>query len=135
MEVMCVVGALVLWSLASMWILFAILGLGYTLRRGRIAFRLSFWGTVFPNGVYANLNFALATTLSSPFFRVWGSIYAVGTLILWASIFVSTIRMVPSGRIFDAPCLEEVIIGTIAREAEKSEETTEPVQVVGGTCM
>ncbi|OAX42523.1 hypothetical protein K503DRAFT_733445 [Rhizopogon vinicolor AM-OR11-026] len=135
MEVMCVVGALVLWSLASMWILFAILGLGYTLRRGRIAFRLSFWGTVFPNGVYANLNFALATTLSSPFFRVWGSIYAVGTLILWASIFVSTIRMVPSGRIFDAPCLEEVIIGTIAREAEKSEETTKPVQVVGGTCI
>lgn len=48
-EVMCVVGALVLWSMASMWMVFAILGLGHTLRRERIPFRLSFWGTVFPN--------------------------------------------------------------------------------------
>lgn len=48
-EVICVVGAMVLWSLASMWIIFAMLGLGYTLRRERIEFRLSFWGTVFPN--------------------------------------------------------------------------------------
>lgn len=48
-EVICVVGAMVLWSLATMWILFAMLGLGYTLRRERIDFRLSFWGTVFPN--------------------------------------------------------------------------------------
>ncbi|KAG1777736.1 voltage-dependent anion channel [Suillus placidus] len=102
------VGSMVLWSLASMWILFAMLALGYTLRRERIGFRLSFWGTVFPNGVYANLNLALATTFSSTFFRVWGSIYSAGTLILWVCIALSTIRMVPSGRIFDAPCLEEL---------------------------
>lgn len=48
-KVICVIGALVLWSLASMWIVFAILDLGHALRRERIAFRLSFWGTVFPN--------------------------------------------------------------------------------------
>lgn len=48
-EVICVIGVLVLWSLASMWLVFAMLTLGYTLRRERIAFRLSFWGTVFPN--------------------------------------------------------------------------------------
>ena len=48
-EVMCVFGAVVLWSLASMWLVFAVLALGHTLRRERIAFRLSFWGTVFPN--------------------------------------------------------------------------------------
>ncbi|KAG1751530.1 voltage-dependent anion channel [Suillus paluster] len=119
-EVICVVGALVLWSLASMWIVFAMLGLGYTLRRERIDFRLSFWGTVFPNGVYANLNFTLATTFSSAFFRIWGSIYAVGTLVLWVCIALPTIRMIPSGRIFDAPCLEEVMIGETVREAGKS---------------
>ncbi|KAG2055422.1 hypothetical protein BDR06DRAFT_954214 [Suillus hirtellus] len=119
-EVICVVGAMVLWSLASMWILFAMLGLAYTLHRERIEFRLSFWGTVFPNGVYANLNLALATTFSSTFFRVWGSIYSVGTLILWVCIALPTIRMVPSGRIFDAPCLEEVVMGAPTRDAERS---------------
>ncbi|KAG2342894.1 C4-dicarboxylate transporter/malic acid transport protein [Suillus weaverae] len=115
-EVICVVGSMALWSLASMWILFAMLGLGYTLRRERIDFRLSFWGTVFPNGVYANLNLALAKTFSSTFFRVWGAIYSVGTLILWVYIALSTIRMVPSGRIFDAPnftwAWHTVIMGT-----------------------
>ncbi|KAG2111206.1 voltage-dependent anion channel [Suillus discolor] len=119
-EVICMVGAMVLWSLASMWILFAMLGLAYTLRRERIEFRLSFWGTVFPNGVYANLNLALATTFSSTFFRVWGSIYSVGTLILWVCIALPTIRMVPSGRIFEAPCLEEVAMGGPTRDAERS---------------
>jgi tellurite resistance protein TehA-like permease len=121
-EVICVVGAMVLWSLASMWILFAMLGLGYTLRRERIEFRLSFWGIVFPNGVYANLNLALATTFSSTFFRVWGSIYSVGTLILWVCIALPTIRMVPSGRIFDAPCLEEVMIGEPTRDERSADD-------------
>ncbi|KAG0704523.1 voltage-dependent anion channel-domain-containing protein [Suillus ampliporus] len=120
-EVICVVGALVLWSLASMWIVFAMLGLAYTLRRERIDFRLSFWGTIFPNGVYANLNLALATTFSSAFFRIWGSMYAVGTLILWVCIALPTIRMVPSGRIFDAPnftwAWHTVIMGTGATSA------------------
>jgi tellurite resistance protein TehA-like permease len=127
-EVICVVGAMVLWSLATMWILFAMLGLGYTLRRERIEFRLSFWGTVFPNGVYANLNLALATTFSSTFFRVWGSIYSVGTLILWVCIALPTIQMIPSGRIFDAPCLEEVMIGQPTRDAERSADSADDLK-------
>ncbi|KAG1752929.1 voltage-dependent anion channel [Suillus lakei] len=111
-EVICVVGAVVLWSLASMWVLFAMIGIGYTLRRERFAFKLSFWGTVFPNGVYANLNLALATTFSSTFFRVWGSIYSVGTLILWVCIAVPTIQMVPSGNRNFTWAWHTVIMGT-----------------------
>lgn len=52
----------------------------------------------------------------------------MATLILWACVFVPTIRMVPSGRIFDAPCLEEVIIGETARAVEKSESPDGSVQ-------
>jgi tellurite resistance protein TehA-like permease len=38
-----------LWSLATMWILFALLAVYSGLRQSRVAFKVSFWGLVFPN--------------------------------------------------------------------------------------
>jgi tellurite resistance protein TehA-like permease len=38
-----------LWSLATMWILYALLAVYSGLRRSRVAFKVSFWGLVFPN--------------------------------------------------------------------------------------
>ncbi|EIW83021.1 hypothetical protein CONPUDRAFT_136178 [Coniophora puteana RWD-64-598 SS2] len=106
-EVICVTIAFVLWAYASMWILFALLGLQDAIRHGRLPFKLSFWSTIFPNGVYANLTLSLAETFDSNFFRIWGAIYSVATLLLWVSVVVPTVSLVPSGVIFDAPCLEE----------------------------
>ncbi|KAF9244877.1 voltage-dependent anion channel [Melanogaster broomeanus] len=119
-EVICIVAAFALWVLGSMWMIFAFLGLWHSLRQGCIPFRLSFWSMIFPNGVYANCTLALAVTFSSTFFRIWGAIYAAGTFLLWICIAVQTIRMIPSGRIFDAPPLEAEI-GRSARDRAMDE--------------
>ncbi|KAF9227493.1 hypothetical protein BS17DRAFT_775605 [Gyrodon lividus] len=122
-EVICIVVAFALWVFGTMWMVFAFLSLWHSLRQGRIPFRLTFWSMIFPNGVYANCTLALATTFSSMFFRVWGAIYASGTLLLWTCIAVQTVRMLPSGRIFDAPSLE-VEIGRCVRDRALDEEKT-----------
>ena len=59
-------------------------------------------------GVYANCTLALATTFSSSFFRVWGAMYAVATLLLWVYVAVQTLRMCSNGRYFDALLMDEI---------------------------
>ena len=48
-EVICTCGSFVLWSLATMWILYALLAVYSGVRQSKIAFKASFWGLVFPN--------------------------------------------------------------------------------------
>ncbi|KAF9531612.1 voltage-dependent anion channel [Crepidotus variabilis] len=95
-QVICVCVAFVLWSLATMWTLFALMAVYTRLQETKIAFRMSFWGLVFPNGVYANLTIQLGNTFDSPAFRIWGSIYAAGVLLLWLSIFLRSLAELKS---------------------------------------
>jgi len=104
---LCVCISFLLWALATMWLGYALLGIQHVLRRTQVPFKLSFWGMIFPNGVYANLTVALYQVLDVPFFRVWGAIYSVFTMLMWIIIFYRTVALVPNGRIFEAPCLEE----------------------------
>ena len=54
-EVVCTCGSFVLWSLATMWILYALLAVYSGIRQSKITFKMaSFWGLVFPN-----VNFSL----------------------------------------------------------------------------
>jgi tellurite resistance protein TehA-like permease len=39
----------ILWALATMWLVFALLGIQHIVRSTRIPFKLSYWGMVFPN--------------------------------------------------------------------------------------
>jgi tellurite resistance protein TehA-like permease len=48
----------------------------------------------------------LYQVLDVPFFRVWGAIYSVFTVLMWIIIFYRTVALVPNGRIFEAPSLE-----------------------------
>ena len=48
-NVLCVSIAVVLWSLATMWFVFALLGIQQVVRRSRIPFKVPFWGLIFPN--------------------------------------------------------------------------------------
>ncbi|KAF8200839.1 voltage-dependent anion channel [Pholiota molesta] len=90
-KIICTCLSFALWSLATMWILYALLAIHTALRKSFIAFRVSFWGLVFPNAVYANLTILLAEAFDSRAFRVWGAIYAVITLLLWISIFARSL--------------------------------------------
>ena len=48
-EVVCTCGSFLLWSLATMWMLYALLAVYSGVRQSKIAFKVSFWGLVFPN--------------------------------------------------------------------------------------
>ena len=50
-QVLCLCISLVLWSLATMWLCFSLLGIQEVVRESRFPFTLSFWGIVFPNGL------------------------------------------------------------------------------------
>ncbi|KAI0630203.1 voltage-dependent anion channel [Trametes polyzona] len=107
-SVICLAVALVLWSLATMWMIYAVLAVIEVLQKTRFPFTQTFWGLIFPNGVYANLTIQLYRTVDSSFFRVWGAIYSIATALLWAFVFVRTLMLVPSGAIFVSPCLENI---------------------------
>ncbi len=124
--VLSLAAALVLWSLATMWMIYAVLAVIEVLQKTRFPFTQTFWGLIFPNvslrmpfvgprprnvdrvpftaqGVYANLTIQLYRTIDSPFFRVWGAIYALGTLLLWTMVLVRTLTLVRNGAIFYSP--------------------------------
>ncbi|KAJ7594148.1 voltage-dependent anion channel [Mycena floridula] len=51
--VLCICLAFILWSLASMWLVFALLGTQRVVRRTRnIPFKVPFWGLIFPNASF-----------------------------------------------------------------------------------
>jgi len=83
--------------------------------------------------VYANLTIALAQVLDAAFFRVWGAIYAVMTLLLWIVVFSRTVVLVPNGRIFDAPGLQKAdvsakaMVSTSSQTIHTEQDRTVPV--------
>jgi hypothetical protein len=73
--------------------------------------------------VYANLTIALSQVFDASCFRVWGSIYAVMTLLLYSVVFCRTAILI-NGRIFDAPCLQEPDNANAAVLSSSSSPTT-----------
>jgi tellurite resistance protein TehA-like permease len=49
-NVICLCMAIMLWSFATMWIIYALLVVLEVARKSQIPFNLSFWGLIFPNG-------------------------------------------------------------------------------------
>ncbi|KAF6761300.1 sulphite efflux pump protein [Ephemerocybe angulata] len=89
--VVCTCAAFILWSLATMWMLFALLALKSTVLKSTVAFKMSFWGLVFPNGVYANLTIVLGNAFDSRGLRIYGAAYAVVVICVWLSIAIRSI--------------------------------------------
>lgn len=88
--------------------------------------------------MYANLTVNLYQALDVPFFRVWGAIYSVFTITLWMVVFYRTATLVPRGRIFDAPCIEDMnternLPGPLM-ESERGEHSPVTKETVEGGC-
>ena len=67
-EVVCISGSFLLWSLATMWILYALLAVYSGVRQSKISFKASFWGIVFPN--VSSLCSSIRHPLNVTFFRL-----------------------------------------------------------------
>ena len=48
-DIIALCAALVLWSLATMWLVYALLAVSEVLRETRLPFKQAFWGLIFPN--------------------------------------------------------------------------------------
>jgi len=119
-----------LWSLATAWVALAVLALTDTLRKGLLPFKITFWGMIFPNGVYANLTIQLGVSIDSTILKVWGSIYAIFTFALWIFATARTLPSVWDGSIFEAPCIGEAN-GIVERKPTPS--TVESTATATGT--
>lgn len=97
--------AFALWSFATCWVTLGFLALADVLPKHHFPFKVTFWGMIFPNGVYANLTIQLGTSVDSHVLKVWGSVYAVFTFGLWVFAMGKTLPSVWDGSIFEAPCL------------------------------
>jgi tellurite resistance protein TehA-like permease len=70
-NVICLCMAIMLWSFATMWIIYALLVVLEVARKSQIPFNLSFWGLIFPNGPSFPSTWFLWITslLRAPFYR------------------------------------------------------------------
>ncbi|KAA1471684.1 hypothetical protein DENSPDRAFT_799821 [Dentipellis sp. KUC8613] len=106
----CVGLSFVLWSLTTLWLVCSLLWVQAEVRTTRIPFRLPFWSTIFPMGVYATQTINLYRTLDVGFFRVYGAFLAALTLVLWVYVAVNTVTQLRTGILLESPCPEIVDI-------------------------
>lgn len=138
----CFCGAWILWSMGIAWITIAICSIYIIARKEKIPFSMAYWGTIFPNGVFALLSVQLGSVLDSPFFHYFGAIwssklriyhwpnlklmfFAVLTLLLWCFVFCKTIPAILNTSIFKAPYIT-VSPKTLVYEAYKRSNLTTP---------
>ncbi|KAF2453607.1 voltage-dependent anion channel [Lineolata rhizophorae] len=120
--------ALVLWGFGLVWLFFAV----GSISGSKFPFNMGWWGFTFPLGVYALSTITIGEELPSLFFRVLGTVFAVCVILLWMVVVAGTAKRLPSGRMFDAPCLrtageptaKELAIMKRDEENQQSEDQT-----------
>ncbi|KAF8627316.1 hypothetical protein AX15_004436 [Amanita polypyramis BW_CC] len=91
--ILCICIAFMQWATGTMFLLLGFINLFVTfVRKTPIPFTLNYWGLIFPSGNYAILGIMLGEALNSGFFRVYGSLCATVTFLMW--LFVSFKSMV-----------------------------------------
>ncbi|KAH7108146.1 C4-dicarboxylate transporter/malic acid transport protein [Auriculariales sp. MPI-PUGE-AT-0066] len=121
LRILLLAGAFILWTIGTMWLLFACAAMIEIVARNRISFALPWWGLVFPNGVYALLTLKLGEALGgSAFFVRFGAGWAVVTMLLWVLLAIPTTRFTIEGTIFLAPCLGQAELSLPTRDDSAS---------------
>ncbi|EFI28121.1 C4-dicarboxylate transporter/malic acid transporter [Coprinopsis cinerea okayama7 len=88
----CFCASFLLWSMGTCWILISIFTIIVVVRSdGEIPFTLTYWGSVFPNGVYALCTVQLGEVMGSPFFNYLGVIWSCIVLLLWVLSLAPTV--------------------------------------------
>ncbi|KAJ7454757.1 voltage-dependent anion channel [Mycena latifolia] len=121
-EAVCFCAAWVLWSMGLIWLCIAFCSIYSVCRRQSVPFSVAYWGTIFPNGVFALLTVELGVVLESPVLNYLGAIFSVLVLLLWIFVFSKTIPAVWNTTVFNSPCVlkleEETLSSVTVQEHE-----------------
>lgn len=74
--VICFAGSCLLWCMGLSWIVISLLSIYAVQRSFKAPFALSYWGLVFPNGVFALCSAQLGVVLNSKFFHYLGAVWS-----------------------------------------------------------
>jgi C4-dicarboxylate transporter/malic acid transport protein len=94
-----IIGGAMLWGYGAWWLLLATLKTAYYLRKG-MSFDLSWWGFIFPLGVYSQATLALARATHVPFLSIVGTILVFCLAALWFIVAVLTVDATRRGCLF-----------------------------------
>jgi tellurite resistance protein TehA-like permease len=75
-QAVCFCAAWALWSTALIWLCIALCSIGSVLRRQSLPFSVAYWGTIFPNAVFALLTVELGSVLESTVLNYLGAIFS-----------------------------------------------------------
>ncbi|KAF5026838.1 hypothetical protein F66182_1032 [Fusarium sp. NRRL 66182] len=97
--------ALVMWGFALIWLSFALISIA---TMPTLPFNMGWYGLTFPLGVLATCTNALAENLDSSFFKVSTMMISLAVVLLWVVVATRTVKLVITGEMFHAPCLEDL---------------------------
>ncbi|KAJ7106495.1 voltage-dependent anion channel [Mycena crocata] len=119
----CFCAAWAMWSMGLIWLCIAFCSIYSVIRRQSVPFAVVYWGTIFPNGVFALLTVELGTVLESRVLIYLGAIFSILVWMLWIFVFVKTIPAVWNTTVFNSPCA-----------AKLDEEKVQLFEVQEGIC-
>lgn len=97
--------ALVMWGAGLVWLVFALSALW---KSRPVPFNMGWWGFTFPLGVFAASTIQIGVEMPSAFFRALGTAFGVAVILLWIVVAAGTARGAWSGKLFHAPCLNQL---------------------------
>ena len=109
--------ALIMWGFGLLWFAIALVSL---FKARPFPFNMGWWGFTFPLGVYAASTIQIGLELDSAFFKVLGQIFSVAVILLWCVVAVRTVQGAWTGKLFYAPCLNNL------KKAEDNANKEEP---------
>ncbi|KAJ7914940.1 voltage-dependent anion channel-domain-containing protein [Mycena leptocephala] len=107
-QAVCFCAAWALWSTALIWLCIALCSIGSVLRRQSLPFSVAYWGTIFPNAVFALLTVELGSVLESTVLNYLGAIFSVLVFLLWIFVFTKTLPAVWNTSVFHSPCASKL---------------------------
>ncbi len=95
-----------MWTLATWWLLIAIIATIHYIRTKALKFNLGFWAYTFPLGVYTMATVTLASLMKSSLIHVYAVILVVTLCIIWVFVFLRTLTGFYGGGLINDPTLK-----------------------------
>ena len=95
-----------MWTLATWWLLIAIIATIHYIRIKALKFNLGFWAYTFPLGVYTMATVNLASLMKSNLIHLYAVLLVIILCIIWVFVFLRTLTGFYGGGLINDPTLK-----------------------------